>query len=101
MPIPTDLRNSYIRSAQDKKSRLDEYWLQGRSAGFTPESLEPLMRYCHQLAGSGGSYGFPDLGDAARSLELAIASSAGSGDLESAYDTLKARLDDLAGTALD
>jgi len=36
-------------------------------------SLEELHRLAHNLAGSGASYGFPDVSTSARRLELALA----------------------------
>lgn len=44
-------------------------------ASFLQDATVPtaeLMRHAHQLAGTAGSYGFPELTDAARALEYAL-----------------------------
>ena len=101
MSVPKALRNTYIRSAPEKMRTLDELWETARSAGFTAESLKPLKDFCHRLAGSGGSYGFSALGDAARALELAILNQQDATALESACKTFRGKLVELSETPTD
>jgi HPt (histidine-containing phosphotransfer) domain-containing protein len=101
MSVPKALKNTYIRSATEKLRTLDELWETARTSEFTPGSLKPLKDFCHRLAGSGGSYGFPALGDAARALELAILNEQDATALESACKTFRGKLVELSETPTD
>ena len=96
MSIPPKLRNTYIRSGEEKLRTLERLWHEAQDRGADQTTLAPLKEFSHRLAGSGGSYGFFDLGDAARSLELAITAAANADATESAYRLLHERLAELA-----
>jgi HPt (histidine-containing phosphotransfer) domain-containing protein len=97
------LRITYIRSAQDKLATLDKLWQQATAGNLSPEALAPLREFSHRLAGSGGSYGFPALGDAAHELEMLLANaepaSPGERMLRRLRDRLKTELEALATQA--
>jgi HPt (histidine-containing phosphotransfer) domain-containing protein len=66
-----ELRREYLASLP---ARLDE--LRSGAAGFragTPGAAAGLRTKLHRLAGSGGSYGFSDLSNAARQAEQWLA----------------------------
>lgn len=69
------------------------------------EALEEAERATHSLAGAAGSFGFPDIGDAARILErLLEAAQAGrpdAGAIDHAIGHLQAAIDTAAGPAAD
>lgn len=101
MPIPKALRNNYILSGEEKLRTLDRLWRNALAEGSAPESLKPVMDFSHKLAGSGGSYGFDELGDAARHLETAILSEMKSDEITDAYSKLRKRLEALAASPLE
>jgi len=100
MPTPADLQVIYIRSAHDKLATLDELWQQAIAGGLSPDAVAPLREFSHRLAGSGGSYGFPTLGDAAHDLEMLLGSAesltAVEAMLHRLHDRLKSELEALA-----
>jgi len=65
-------RAAYVHTLPARLAQLESFAVglagRGREAG----PLQDLERLAHSLAGSAGTFGFPDLGEAARALELAI-----------------------------
>lgn len=101
MPIPTALRNNYILTGEEKLRTLDRLWRNALAEASTAESLQPVKDFSHKLAGSGGSYGFDDLGAAARHLETAILSGMAMEEITDAYNGLRGHLESLAATPLE
>jgi HPt (histidine-containing phosphotransfer) domain-containing protein len=62
--------------ARDLESRLDQC------------AFEDLQRLAHQLKGAGGGYGFPQITEAAASLEQALKEGAGESVLKDRTDLL-------------
>lgn len=60
----------YRQTLPEKLVALEE--LAGRLPGVDIEVVRELRLSAHRIAGSAGSYGYPDLGDAARRVEDAI-----------------------------
>lgn len=60
------LKQSYIASFPEKKEALENAWTNATEDKGAVGNFKLLV---HQLAGSGGSYGFNDLSQAARSLD--------------------------------
>ncbi len=60
------LKQSYIASFPEKKEALEAAWL---NANEQQETIGEFKLLVHQLAGSGGSYGFNELSSAARVLD--------------------------------
>lgn len=105
MSVPQDLRNLYIRSAPEKLDNLERLWAAAETGYWQPAAITPLRDFAHRLAGSGGSYGFTDLGDIARALELSIPAGGGSTidtvKVKGNYEGLRKALRELAETATD
>jgi len=57
-----------------------------------PGKLEETIRRAHTLAGTGGTFGFSELGRAARALELALRDAAPAEAVEELLRELRARL---------
>ncbi|MCG8429442.1 MAG: Hpt domain-containing protein [Chromatiales bacterium] len=64
------LQALYIDSLPGKKAELHSALEQVRTA--PDEGLRALKVQAHRIAGSGGGYGFPELSELARALELQI-----------------------------
>jgi len=57
--------------AEKLPARLEEIrkaWRLAEVAGWKGESFDLLYRHCHSLAGAGGTFGFDNVGTAARNL---------------------------------
>ena len=67
-----ELRSDYRRSLPPQLVRICALWQQALHDENPAEALATLERCAHNLAGSGGTFGCPDMGDAARELELAV-----------------------------
>lgn len=68
-------RLEYIASLPQRRAALEAAWQQAVEG--RPGARQVLEREAHNLAGSGATFGFPALGDAARSLEQGVESLAG------------------------
>jgi len=103
MSSSDELRELYIRSATEKLAMLEELWQQAVAGHLGEEAVAPLKQFSHRLAGSGGSYGFPAMGDAARELELLLADAgrlaASEAEAVRLYERLKSELSALGREA--
>jgi len=68
------LRASYAARLGDRLGHIDETWAGLLKNAWDGDAFEELHRAVHSLAGSGGTFGFPILGDAARTIEVFIKS---------------------------
>lgn len=69
------LRNSYGQKLAEKTQDIKRTWQDYLSLGVALEKKESLIllhRLLHTVAGSGATFGFKEVGDAARSAELKI-----------------------------
>ena len=66
------LRSDYRQSLPQQLTRICALWQQALNGENPLQALAALERCAHSLAGSGGTFGYPDMGDAARELELAV-----------------------------
>ncbi len=64
------------------------------SLDFDPAYQDPLKlaAEAHKIAGSAGMYGFPDVGDTARSLEVSIRENGTRDEALSLFEDLKCRI---------
>lgn len=65
-------RADYHRSLPQRLEQIESLWRQVLNNEAPAEALARLERCAHGLAGSGATFGFAALGDAARVLELAV-----------------------------
>ncbi len=63
------IRAEYAADIPFKIKAIEEAWASVRAASGTYEDLKTLQRLVHNLAGSGGTYGFAKLGRTARDLD--------------------------------
>jgi HPt (histidine-containing phosphotransfer) domain-containing protein len=70
------LRRGYVAGLPDRARRLRDAFAELDRAFDTAAATE-LRRLCHNLAGSGASYGFPEVSAAARRAELLLDASIG------------------------
>ena len=62
----------YRRALPQRLAQIESLWRQALSGETPQEALASLERCAHSLAGSGATFGFAALGDAAKALELAV-----------------------------
>ena len=104
MSVPPKLMAIYIQSAAKKLAKLESLW--SGHVNDDPDKTRELIDFSHQLAGSGGSYGFSDLGRAARELELQLKAmvekdNAPDRDVVKTYESLRKELRALADTTVE
>lgn len=51
-----------------RMTQIEAAWQQAAQARWRADSLDSLYRLCHSLAGAGGTFGLPAVGEAARDL---------------------------------
>ena len=64
-----ELRAEYRGEMPAKLERLDALWSRVASGAAGAEEVTELRRALHTIAGSAGSFGLPEIGDAARAAE--------------------------------
>lgn len=64
------LRSAYLEEAPERVRELSEAL--GRLRLRDRTALENIQRFFHRLAGSGGSYGFPDVTVSSRAAERSV-----------------------------
>jgi len=64
-----ELRAEYRSEMPAKLARLDALWARVASGDTAAGELAELRRALHTIAGSAGSFGLPEIGDAARTAE--------------------------------
>ncbi|HET7401341.1 MAG TPA: Hpt domain-containing protein [Usitatibacter sp.] len=64
-------REDYGRALPARVAGLREAW-ERASASRSDDDYATLQRAAHSIAGSGGTFGFPEAGTAARELETAV-----------------------------
>jgi HPt (histidine-containing phosphotransfer) domain-containing protein len=67
-------RNDYRAALPDRVVEIEGLWHSIRRSEMPAASLVELERKAHNLAGSGGTFNFPRLSEAARCLEKAVQS---------------------------
>ncbi len=66
------LRARYAAEVPARIAALVEHWGQVSGVTWAPEAADALLRIVHGLAGSGATFGYVKLSEAARNLELAL-----------------------------
>lgn len=64
------LREGYIARLPEKFNQIELSWQILQQSGWETEPARKMHGMVHKLAGSGASYGFPVISQAARSLEI-------------------------------
>lgn len=63
-----ELARDFAAKLPARLADIRQAWQQTERAGWTGEAFELLYRHCHSLAGAGGTFGFDEVGSAARTL---------------------------------
>lgn len=63
------LRDDYLTHLPERLFQIRAAWAEAQQDGATPEQLQALRRLVHNLSGSGATFGFQDIGQAAQRLE--------------------------------
>lgn len=66
------MRDNYKQSLPHKKAELEASWATCRDGGWQGECVAELKALAHKLGGSAGLYGFDELGEAARALDMGL-----------------------------
>jgi len=66
-------RADYRRALPQRMTQIELLWRQVLIGENAAQALATLERCAHSLAGSGATFGFAGMGNAARELELAVA----------------------------
>ncbi|MEI7645758.1 MAG: diguanylate cyclase, partial [Chloroflexales bacterium] len=69
-----ELRQSYAAQLVEKAAQMAASWQLIEAGTATSTAIEDLLRVAHNLAGTGSTFGFPDVSSIARSLEAALRS---------------------------
>lgn len=90
------LRSAYALQLPGKTRQIQAAWHALDKTGPAAESLDMLLRLLHNLAGSGASYGFPAVSEAAREIDAClrpvVESGAFTSEVELRVSALMARL---------
>ena len=91
------LRQAYVRQLPGKLQEVSSLWHTLRSGEWDAAGFQTLHRLVHGLTGSGATYGFAALSEAARTLERCLHAIVESGRLPTAeqYSSIDALLDAL------
>lgn len=63
------LRSKYISNLEARENQIRELWGMLRHLKWSDHGVRVLQQLAHQLAGSGDTFGFPDISKAAKELE--------------------------------
>jgi diguanylate cyclase (GGDEF)-like protein len=69
-----ELRQSYAAQLVEKAAQMAASWNVIEAGTATPAIIEDLQRVAHNLAGTGSTFGFPDVSSTAHALEAAVRS---------------------------
>jgi chemotaxis protein histidine kinase CheA len=84
----TALKTEFRRALPERIARIEGMWSGMQSASPTAQHLRELKRALHMLAGSAPTFGFADVGEAARLAERAL-NSYGASDTENLLNTVQ------------
>lgn len=96
-PLAEALRQLRLEYLKDAPLRVSELWaLLERVERGENRALDELRKALHKLAGSGGSYGFPDISDTSRAGEQEVQRLLASGTVcTSDVDALRALIQEV------
>ena len=63
------LRSKYITNLAERANQISELWSMLRYLKWSDQGIRTLQHLAHQLAGSGDTFGFPAISQAAKQLE--------------------------------
>ena len=63
------LTENFLRSLPERVQLIESLWPKVQSGQYTMDEMNTLHRTTHSLAGSGATFGFPEISDTARAAE--------------------------------
>ena len=69
---PRDLREYFSERLPHRFHEVEDAWRDVRESGWGPEPVRRFHRLAHSLAGTGSTFGFPAVSEAARRLEVLL-----------------------------
>jgi chemotaxis protein histidine kinase CheA len=94
------LKTEFKRALPERIARIEGLWTGVQSAVPTAQHLRELKRALHMLAGSASTFGFADVGEAARLAERAL-NTYGSSDTENLLETVQQSITAMRERATD
>jgi len=70
---PEELREYFAGRLPERLAEIEDACRAARDAGWTGQPLRTFHRLAHSLAGSGATFGFPEVSETARDLEHLLA----------------------------
>lgn len=70
--LPRDLREYFSERLPHRLREVEDAWREIRETGWNPEPVRRLHRLAHSLTGTGSTFGFPVVSEAARRLETLL-----------------------------
>ncbi|MEJ8566400.1 Hpt domain-containing protein [Elongatibacter sediminis] len=67
-----ELHDRYLASLADRHGTLNRLWTRFKRNSEDLDAVHGIQDEAHRLAGTAGSYGFPDLGDLARAVDTPL-----------------------------
>ncbi len=67
-----ELRQSYAAQLVEKAAQISASWQLIKAGTATPAIIEDIQRVIHNLAGTGSTFGFPEVSTTAQALETAL-----------------------------
>jgi chemotaxis protein histidine kinase CheA len=88
-----ELRKEYRQALPDRVAEVEQEWHKVRDGDWSQGDFRTLVRFAHNLAGSGATYGLMPVSRSARELELYVKGLANAPlPLEEAEPEIEARL---------
>lgn len=70
--IPEDLRREYLKTLGMYHNQISTFLMQCQQNNASRTEIENMAQLAHKLAGSGATYGYPQISDTARALKNSI-----------------------------
>ncbi len=90
------LGEKYAKQFPERIAEINSLWARISADTVDREALDSLYRLVHGLAGSGATFGFPQLSEAAKECEIMLLEGIESGQL--AYDAVRSRVETVVAT---
>ncbi len=78
-----ELRHNYSAQLAEKATQMLEVWQRIEAGTTTPTAFDELQRIAHNLAGTGSTFGFPEVSNTANALDAILHQLRNEGDNES------------------
>jgi HPt (histidine-containing phosphotransfer) domain-containing protein len=97
--LPVDLREYFSERLPHRLREVEEAWRDVRESGWGEEPVRRLHRLAHSLAGTGSTFGFPDVSATSRRLEALLLAAVEDGAPPPAAERIEELLEELRRAA--